>query len=86
MASVIKSGIFFRHLTGLARFASAIQRPDLNLDESIKKVDQDVRRVGRISRRDIEEVFEEFPKNCQKFGRLLCKKYGRYMEAMHCNA
>ncbi|KAG4079721.1 hypothetical protein HA402_006754 [Bradysia odoriphaga] len=89
MASVIRSGIFFRHLTGLARnlvlnshrntdanlikfgrlscsafthsrgFASAIQRPDLNLDESIKKLDQDVRRIGRISRRDIEEVFDE---------------------------
>ncbi|KAG4073704.1 hypothetical protein HA402_000928 [Bradysia odoriphaga] len=89
MASVIRSGIFFRHLTGLARnlvlnshrntdvnlitfgrlscsafthsrgFASAIQRPDLNLDESIKKLDQDVRRVGRISRRDIEKVFDE---------------------------
>ncbi|KAG4071985.1 hypothetical protein HA402_016225 [Bradysia odoriphaga] len=87
MVSMIKAGIFFRHLSGLARnlvlnshrntdvnltkfgrlscsaftqgFASAIQRPDLNLDESIKKLDQDVRRIGRISRRDIEEVFDE---------------------------
>ncbi|KAG4076134.1 hypothetical protein HA402_011480 [Bradysia odoriphaga] len=87
MASMIKSGIFVRHLTGLARnlvfnshrntdvnlikfgrlscsaftqgFASAIQRPDLNVDESIKKLDQDVRRIGRISRHDVEEVFDE---------------------------
>ncbi|XP_037041039.1 leucine-rich PPR motif-containing protein, mitochondrial isoform X2 [Bradysia coprophila] len=87
MASMIKSGIFVRHLTGLARnlvfnshrntdvnlikfgrlscsaftqaFASAVQRPDLNLDESIRKLDQDVRRIGRISRRDVEEVFDE---------------------------
>lgn len=32
---------------------------DQSLDNSLKKIDQDVRRSGRISRRDIEEVLEE---------------------------
>lgn len=39
-------------------FAS-FQATDKNLDQSIKKLDQDVRRSGRISRRDIEEVLED---------------------------
>ncbi|KAF5285354.1 hypothetical protein FQA39_LY04453 [Lamprigera yunnana] len=30
-----------------------------NLERSLKRLDQDVRRVGRISRRDIEDVLEE---------------------------
>ncbi|KAK5643251.1 hypothetical protein RI129_007096 [Pyrocoelia pectoralis] len=32
---------------------------DQSLDRSIKRLDQDVRRVGRISRQDIEDVLEE---------------------------
>ncbi|KAB0799524.1 hypothetical protein PPYR_07404 [Photinus pyralis] len=32
---------------------------DQNLDRSLKRLDQDVRRVGRISRQDIEDVLEE---------------------------
>ncbi|XP_037957314.1 leucine-rich PPR motif-containing protein, mitochondrial [Teleopsis dalmanni] len=34
-------------------------KADLSLEKQIRRLDQDVRRVGRISRRDIEEVMEE---------------------------
>ncbi|KAL3266917.1 hypothetical protein HHI36_011067 [Cryptolaemus montrouzieri] len=36
----------------------SIQR-DQSIDRSLKRIDQDVRKSGRISRRDIEEVLEE---------------------------
>ncbi|GLV39949.1 bicoid stability factor [Carabus blaptoides fortunei] len=44
----------------LATQASA-QRPqhDQNLEKSIRRLDNDVRRSGRISRRDIEDILEE---------------------------
>jgi leucine-rich PPR motif-containing protein len=32
---------------------------DSNLDRSLKRLDQDVRRVGRITRRELEDVLEE---------------------------
>ncbi|CAD6999056.1 leucine-rich PPR motif-containing protein, mitochondrial [Ceratitis capitata] len=34
-------------------------KSDLNLEKQLRRLDQDVRRIGRISRRDIEEVLEE---------------------------
>ncbi|XP_067623165.1 leucine-rich PPR motif-containing protein, mitochondrial isoform X2 [Eurosta solidaginis] len=34
-------------------------KSDLNLERQLRRLDQDVRRSGRISRRDIEEVLEE---------------------------
>uniref|UniRef100_A0A0A1WFA5 Leucine-rich PPR motif-containing protein, mitochondrial n=1 Tax=Zeugodacus cucurbitae TaxID=28588 RepID=A0A0A1WFA5_ZEUCU len=48
-------GIQFQH--GFASNPAA--KSDLNLEKQIRRLDQDVRRVGRISRRDIEEVLEE---------------------------
>ncbi|XP_050321595.1 leucine-rich PPR motif-containing protein, mitochondrial [Bactrocera neohumeralis] len=48
-------GIQFQH--GFA--SSPAAKSDLNLEKQIRRLDQDVRRVGRISRRDIEEVLEE---------------------------
>uniref|UniRef100_A0A6B2E5A6 Putative bicoid mrna stability factor n=1 Tax=Phlebotomus kandelakii TaxID=1109342 RepID=A0A6B2E5A6_9DIPT len=38
---------------------STAARSDQNLDRSLKRLDQDVRRSGRISRRDLEEILEE---------------------------
>ena len=32
---------------------------DSNLDKSLKRLDQDVRRTGRITRRELEDVLEE---------------------------
>ncbi|EDW76611.1 uncharacterized protein Dwil_GK14571 [Drosophila willistoni] len=42
-------------------FASnaAAPKSELSLDRQIKRLDQDVRRIGRISRRDLEEVLDE---------------------------
>lgn len=40
----------------------AVPKPataDQSLERSLKRLDNDVRRTGRISRRDIEEVLEE---------------------------
>ena len=34
-------------------------KADVNLEKQLRRLDQDVRRIGRISRRDIEEVLEE---------------------------
>ena len=34
-----------------------------NLDTQLKRLDQDVRRSGRISRRDLEEILEEIRLN-----------------------
>ena len=39
-------------------FATA-PKADLSLEKQLRRLDQDVRRIGRISRRDIEEVLEE---------------------------
>ncbi|GAB0096334.1 Leucine-rich PPR motif-containing protein [Sergentomyia squamirostris] len=38
---------------------STSARTDQNLERSLKRLDNDVRRSGRISRRDIEEILEE---------------------------
>ncbi|XP_037819162.1 leucine-rich PPR motif-containing protein, mitochondrial [Lucilia sericata] len=38
---------------------SAAPKADLSLDKQLKRLDKDVRRIGRISRRDIEDVLEE---------------------------
>ncbi|XP_059618257.1 leucine-rich PPR motif-containing protein, mitochondrial [Phlebotomus argentipes] len=43
----------------LSQGFSTNARSDQNLDRSLKRLDQDVRRSGRISRRDIEEILEE---------------------------
>ncbi|XP_075152362.1 bicoid stability factor [Haematobia irritans] len=43
---------------GFANGAAA-PKADLGLDKQIKRIDKDVRRMGRISRRDIEDVLEE---------------------------
>lgn len=40
-------------------FATAASKQDQTLERTLKKLDQDVRRSGRISRRDIEEVLDE---------------------------
>ncbi|KAH8419302.1 hypothetical protein KR222_004215, partial [Zaprionus bogoriensis] len=42
-------------------FASnaAASKAELSLDKQIRRLDQDARRVGRISRRDLEEVLDE---------------------------
>ncbi|KAK9707701.1 Pentacotripeptide-repeat region of PRORP [Popillia japonica] len=39
--------------------AQASVQHDQNLERSLRRIDQDVRRSGRISRRDIEDVLEE---------------------------
>ncbi|XP_030383904.1 leucine-rich PPR motif-containing protein, mitochondrial [Scaptodrosophila lebanonensis] len=38
---------------------NAAPKAELNLDRQIKRLDHDVRRIGRISRRDLEEVLDE---------------------------
>ncbi|XP_017094537.2 leucine-rich PPR motif-containing protein, mitochondrial [Drosophila bipectinata] len=38
---------------------NAAAKAELSLDKQIRRLDQDVRRVGRISRRDLEEVLDE---------------------------
>ncbi|XP_065358584.1 leucine-rich PPR motif-containing protein, mitochondrial [Calliphora vicina] len=38
---------------------TAAAKTDLSLDKQLKRLDKDVRRIGRISRRDIEDVLEE---------------------------
>lgn len=43
----------------LATEASQRSQHDQNLERSIRRLDQDVRRSGRISRRDIEDILEE---------------------------
>ncbi|XP_035911020.1 leucine-rich PPR motif-containing protein, mitochondrial isoform X2 [Anopheles stephensi] len=40
-------------------FATAATKSKNGLDRSLKRLDEDVRRSGRISRRDLEEVLEE---------------------------
>ncbi|XP_017021796.1 leucine-rich PPR motif-containing protein, mitochondrial [Drosophila kikkawai] len=45
----------FQH--GFATNAAA--KAELSLDKQIRRLDQDVRRIGRISRRDLEEVLDE---------------------------
>lgn len=40
-------------------FSTAVPKPTQNVDKYLKRLDQDVRRSGRISRHDIEEVLEE---------------------------
>ncbi|KAJ8982699.1 hypothetical protein NQ317_004506 [Molorchus minor] len=47
----------FRSEINLATQASTLT--DQNLENSLKRIDQDVRKSGRISRRDIEDVLEE---------------------------
>lgn len=49
-----------RFINPFYRFSSAaVPKPDFGLEKQLRRLDQDVRRVGRISRRDIEEVLEE---------------------------
>ncbi|GJQ86626.1 hypothetical protein Trydic_g15730 [Trypoxylus dichotomus] len=43
--------------------AQASVQHDQNLERSLRRIDQDVRRSGRISRRDIEDVLEEIRNN-----------------------
>ncbi|KAH8295864.1 hypothetical protein KR018_004809 [Drosophila ironensis] len=38
---------------------NAAAKTELSLDKQIRRLDQDVRRMGRISRRDLEEVLDE---------------------------
>lgn len=38
---------------------NAAAKAELSLDKQIRRLDQDVRRIGRISRRDLEEVLDE---------------------------
>ncbi|XP_053673017.1 leucine-rich PPR motif-containing protein, mitochondrial [Anopheles nili] len=45
------------HLT--SGFATAATKSKSGLERSLKRLDEDVRRSGRISRRDLEEVLEE---------------------------
>lgn len=40
-------------------FATAVARSNDSLERSIRRLDQDVKRSGRISRRDIEEILDE---------------------------
>lgn len=42
-----------------SNYGTNVPKTDQSLDQSIKRLDQDVRRVGRISRRDLEEVLDE---------------------------
>ncbi|XP_058057678.1 leucine-rich PPR motif-containing protein, mitochondrial [Anopheles bellator] len=44
-------------------FATAAASSKSGLDRSLKRLDEDVRRSGRISRRDLEEVLEEIRTN-----------------------
>ncbi|ETN57784.1 bicoid stability factor [Anopheles darlingi] len=44
-------------------FATAAANSPSGLDRSLKRLDEDVRRSGRISRRDLEEVLEEIRQN-----------------------
>ncbi|XP_022232197.2 LOW QUALITY PROTEIN: leucine-rich PPR motif-containing protein, mitochondrial [Drosophila obscura] len=43
--------------SGFATNAAA--KAELNLDKQIRRLDHDVRRIGRISRRDLEEILDE---------------------------
>ncbi|XP_070852405.1 leucine-rich PPR motif-containing protein, mitochondrial [Drosophila suzukii] len=38
---------------------NAAAKTELSLDKQIRRLDQDVRRIGRISRRDLEEILDE---------------------------
>ncbi|XP_055917516.1 leucine-rich PPR motif-containing protein, mitochondrial [Eupeodes corollae] len=40
-------------------YATTAAKTDLSLDKQLKRLDSDVRRTGRIARRDIEEVLDE---------------------------
>lgn len=40
-------------------FAISAAIPSQSLENSLRRLDQDVRRSGRISRRDLEEILEE---------------------------
>ncbi|CAO1333276.1 unnamed protein product [Diamesa serratosioi] len=42
---------------------ATIAKPNQTLESSLKRLDQDVRRSGRISRRDLEEILEEIRSN-----------------------
>ncbi|XP_062545497.1 leucine-rich PPR motif-containing protein, mitochondrial [Armigeres subalbatus] len=44
-------------------FASTAANSSQGLDKSLKRIDEDVRRSGRISRRDLEDVLEEIRMN-----------------------
>jgi len=46
--------------------ASATSQFTSNLDKSLQQLDQDVRRVGRISRRELDEVLEELKQSSEK--------------------
>lgn len=50
--------VFFNIYSGFATGAAA-PKTDLSLEKQLKRLDKDVRRIGRISRRDIEDVLEE---------------------------
>lgn len=54
--------IFFSHNIRNFATVSAINPSD-TLDKSLKRLDNDVRRSGRISRRDLEEILEEIRTN-----------------------
>lgn len=43
--------------------ATAAARTSDALEKSLRRLDNDVRRIGRISRRDIEEILEEIRSN-----------------------
>lgn len=43
--------------------ATAAARSNDNLERTLRRLDNDVRRIGRISRRDIEDMLEEIRSN-----------------------
>lgn len=45
------------------RFTATIQRPDKNVDRPINKLHGEVRRTGRVTRRDIEKKLVEIRRN-----------------------
>lgn len=45
--------------SGFSTSIASFKPNEFNLDKSLQRIDQDVRRSGRISKRDIEEVLDE---------------------------
>lgn len=59
---------FFR---SFASAAASSTNYTSNLEKSLHQIDQDVRRMGRVSRKELEEVLEEI-KQSSKFVYEMC--------------
>jgi len=46
-------------------------RQDSNLDRNLKRLDNEARRAGRVSKRELDEILEEI-RQTSKIGQILC--------------